>query len=183
MPWEETNASWKGWKDPAGCHGLRAGSPAVGAALLPAQVSRLSGARWWVASPEHLQEERLLLPLLSFQPEMGEAEPAAAEPWQESSMQSTAGIYCNPVEPVTRTDPSSPTVPLCVFPYLQRSSLLEKSEIPESISPLSSPLQAKCLCGAVGSLVQCCPLPTHAYVYMNVYVLSTLSLQVWRVSA
>ena len=90
----------------------------MGASFLPSQVSQLSGARLWVASPEHLQKERLLLPLLSFQPEVGEVEPATAEPWQESSMQSTAGIYCNPVKPVTWTGPSSPAVSLCVFLYL-----------------------------------------------------------------
>lgn len=90
-------------------------------------------------SPEHLREERLLLMPLSFQPEVGEAAPAAAETWQDSSVGSAAGIYCNPVKPATWPDPSSPAVSPCVFPYLQRSSLLEKSEIPESIPPVSSP--------------------------------------------
>lgn len=33
-----------------------------------------------------------------------------AEPWQESRAQSTAGICCNPVKPVTQTGPSSPAV-------------------------------------------------------------------------
>lgn len=40
---------------------------------------------------------------------------------------------------LTRTDPPSPAVSLCVLPSLQSSSFLEKSEIPESIPPLSSP--------------------------------------------
>lgn len=125
VPWDEAHV---GWKDPAD---VRAESLAVAAAFLPAQISRLSGARWRVASPEHLQEERLFLPFLSFQLEMGEA-----EPWQEGGTQSAAGIYCNPATPVMQTDPCSPAVSLCVFPYLQSSSFLET---PESSRPLSSP--------------------------------------------
>lgn len=69
VPWDEAHGSWKDLAD------FGAESLAVAAAFLSAQISQLSGATWWVASPEHLQGERLLLQLLSFQPEMGEAEP------------------------------------------------------------------------------------------------------------
>lgn len=165
MPWEETNTGKAGraqWVVLGSGQGVDRGS-----CFAPAQVSWLSGVRWGVASPEHLQEDRLFLMLLSLQPEVGEAEHAAVESWQGNSVQPTVGIYCNPVKPVIWTDPSSPTVSLCVFPYLQRSSSLEKSEIHESIPPLSFPqlhplnkVSVRCF----GLSLISCPLPTHSYV-------------------
>lgn len=69
------------------------------------------------------------------------------------------------------------------FSYLQRSLFPEKSEIPEFIPSLPwfwlHPPDK--VCGTLGSLLQCCSLLMLEYV--DVYVLSTLSLQLWRVSA
>lgn len=45
---------------------------------------------------------------------------------REWSRHPATGTYCNPVELVTQRDPSSPAASLCVFPYLERSSFLEK---------------------------------------------------------